>query len=252
MTRNTRKNRHTLLSFTLLAASAGVLPILPAHAGYDAATGRATGSYDSNTRGTTRVTRTDTTRRMVNGQPVYGSYSRSVRTTVDTLATGSTLTVTGTLIEDADDKNFAIRDAWGQTWNVQTSRVVNAEATNKLVKGQSVRVYGTWQEGKIEATNVRDLGTGVAFGTRVQYGTRYYVIGEMTTLQGVLVSDADDDEFEIRDRNGVITMVRTHLIPDALGANKLQKGQIVRVSGYWIAEADGVQPQIEAMNLRLM
>jgi hypothetical protein len=156
------------------------------------------------------------------------------------------------MIEDEDDKNFAKRDASGQTWNIQTSHGVNAEATNKLVEGQTVRVYGTWQDGKIEANNVRDLGTGVAFGTRVQYNSRYYTIGEMITIEGVLVSDADDDEFEICDRNDVTTMVRTRLIPDSLGANKLQRGQMVRVSGYWIAEADGVQPQVEAMNLRLL
>lgn len=228
----------------LALCGATLLPLMPAQAGYDVDRSQATGSYNSNVRVTG------------SGRPVYGTYARSVvitrRTSAGMIAPGSTLTVTGTLVEDADDKNFAIRDAWGQIWNIQTSRVLNAEATNKLQAGQTVRVYGTWTNGKVMATNVRDLGSGVAFGTRVQFNNRYYVIGQTTTLEGVLVSDADDDEFEVRDRSGVTTMVRTRLLPDALGANKLQEGQRVRVNGYWIADADGVQPQLEAMNLRIM
>jgi uncharacterized protein YdeI (BOF family) len=226
-----------------MAASIG-LSATAALAGYDVDNSRAAGSYSTNARYGSRVH----LRR--SSAPVSGTYARTVivtrRTDYALLNPDALVTVSGTLTEDADDKNFSIRDAWGNTYAVETSNVANADATNKLVKGQIVRVHGVWRDGKLYATNVRDLGTGVALGTRVQYNSRFYTIGETVTLSGVLVSDADDDEFEIRDRNGVTTMVRTRLIPDAYGANKLQKGNLVRVTGYWIAEADGKQPQLEA------
>src|SRR5690606_14957664 len=105
---------------------------------------------------------------------------------------------------------------------------VGAEASNKLLTGQRVRVYGSMEDGKLYATNLRTI-TGVATGTRVRYQNYYYTVGEMNTVSGTLVTDADDDEFEIRADNGRTYMVRTRSIPDAYGANKLQEGQRVRV-----------------------
>lgn len=242
---------------TFALTSAALLPIATAaHAGYDVDNGHATGSYSSNARHHRMMSKHMMRKRMMSkrvmtssSRAVTGTYVRTVvitsKTTMSTIADGTMVAVSGTLTKDADDKNFTIQDAWGNSYAVETSNTTNAEATNKLVKGQTVRVYGVWREGKLYATNVRDLGTGVALGTRVKYKSTTYMVGESITLAGTLVMDADDDEFQIRDRNGVTTMVRTRLIPDSYGANKLQKGDMVRVSGYWIAEADGKQPQIE-------
>jgi uncharacterized protein YdeI (BOF family) len=212
----------------MLAFAAITLPLAtPARAGYDETNERATDSRSSNR---TRV-------------------RSSVRTTV--IPVSGWTTVEGTLIEDADDKNFAVRDVWGRTINIETSRYAGAEATNKLQKGQRVRVYGEMEDGKLYATNLRVM-TGMMTGTRIFYRNVYYKLGERNTIFGTLVSDADDDEFEIRTANGQQYMVRTRTIPDAYGLNKLQEGQRVQVYGYWIAEADGVQPQIEATNVRVI
>lgn len=230
-----RKKLVTTANALLATAALGLPLAAPAHAGYDEPTGRASGSYSSN-------------RSMSSGRGMYGSYNQG-RTSVTTMPSSGWVTVQGVLIEDADDKNFAIRDAWGRTFDIETSRYTGAEATNKFQSGQRVRVYGSLEDGKVYATNVR-LVTGVAQGTRVLYRNVYYTIGQLNTITGTLVTDADDDEFEIRADNGQVFMVRTRSIPDSYGANKLQEGQRVRVHGYWIAEADGVQPQLEALSFR--
>ena len=74
----------------------------------------------------------------------------------------------------------------------------------------------------------------------------------MNSISGTLVTNADDDEFELRADNGVTYMIRTRSVAESLQSNKLQQGQRVRIYGYWIAEADGDQPQLEAINLRVL
>lgn len=74
------------------------------------------------------------------------------------------------------------------------------------------------------------------------------MIGSPLTVAGTLITDADDDEFEIRAANGRTYMIRTRLIPDAYGLNKLVRGNAVRVNGSWIATDDG-QPILEANNV---
>lgn len=224
---------------TLLATAAIALPLaVPVHAGYDEDNRRATGSYSTN-------------RRMSgNASAMYGTYTSTRVVTSTTMPVAGWITVEGVLIEDADDKNFAIRDAWGRVFNIETSRFSGAEASNKLQKGQRVRAYGSFEDGKLFATNLRTV-TGMASGTRVRYRSVYYTLGQMNSITGTLVTDADDDEFELRADNGQTYMIRTRSVAESLQANKLQEGQRVRVYGYWIAEADGVQPQLEAVNLRL-
>lgn len=225
---------------TLLAAAAVALPLaVPAHAGYDEGNARATGSYSSNRRTSG------------NASAMYGSYTTTRVVTTTTMPATGWISVEGVLIEDADDKNFAIRDAWGRTFNVETSRFSGADASNKLQKGQRVRVYGSWEDEKLFATNLRTV-TGVASGTRVRYKSVYYTVGQMNTITGTLVTDADDDEFEMRADNGQTYMIRTNSVAESLRSNKLEEGQRVRVYGYWIAEADGEQPQLEAINLRVL
>jgi len=226
---------------TLLAAAAVALPLaIPAHAGYDEDGSRASGSYSSNRR--TKST---------GATAMYGTYTKTRVVTKTTMPANGWITVEGVLTEDADDKNFAIKDAWGRTFNIETSRTSDAEASNKLQEGQRVRVYGSWEDEKLSATNLRVV-TGVASGTRVRYKSVYYTMGQMNTITGTLVTDADDDEFELRAENGQTYMIRTNSVAESLESNKLQEGQRVRVYGYWIAEADGDQPQLEAINLRVL
>lgn len=226
---------------TILAAAAVALPLaVPAHAGYDEDNSRATGSYSSNRRTASS-----------NASAMYGSYTTTRVVTTTTMPATGWISVEGVLTEDADDKNFAIRDAWGRTFNVETSRFSGADASNKLQKGQRVRVYGSWEDEKLFATNLREV-TGVASGTRIRYKSVYYTVGQLNSISGTLVTDADDDEFELRATNGQTYMIRTRSVAESLKANKLQEGQRVRVYGYWIAEADGEQPQLEAINLRVM
>lgn len=160
----------------------------------------------------------------------------------------SMMTVTGVLVRDADDKNFQLRDTRGRVMRVETSRTSMAEASNKLVAGDSVRVYGEWRDNMLYATNLRFLGRNrVTTGTRVFYDRYYYVVGSRNTLTGTLVTDADDDEFEMRAADGRVYMIRTRLIPDSFGANKLQEGDRVRVHGSWFVADE--RPQLEASNL---
>lgn len=218
----------------LLGAAVTVFPTL-AHAGYDEDSTRATNSYSRNT----------ASGRAMNNTMVYGTYITS--------STMGNITLVGTLTGDADDKNFYVKDSWGRTYHVETSRFVQAEAANKLQKGDMVRVYGEWRDNMLQALNIRTISSNaVALGQRVRYGSRYYTMGRMNTLTGTLITDADDDEFEIRAANGVVYMIRTPAIPDSAGANKLQKGQRVRVYGYWIGEAGGNEPQLEAINYRVL
>src|SRR5687768_5570359 len=116
---------------TLALTGAALLPLsTSAEAGYDVDT-----------------IRTPTAR----SAPGYGTY-------VTTRTTGY-ITLVGTLTEDADDKNFDLRDAWGRTYNVETSRLVQAEAANKLQKGDMVRVYGEWRDNMLYATNIRTMAS---------------------------------------------------------------------------------------------
>lgn len=242
MTRSTSKTRRVLQIGSLPVLLGAVLTIpTPAHAGYDEATGMATNSYSRNT----ASRNTTMSRRTMSNTMVYGTYI--------TTSTMGNITLVGTLTGDADDKNFTLRDSWGRTYNVETSRFVQAEAANKLQKGDMVRVYGEWSDNMLRAANIRTISSNaVALGTRVRYGSRYYTMGRMNTLTGTLITDADDDEFEIRAANGVVYMIRTPAIPDSAGANKLQKGQRVRVYGYWIGEAGGGEPQLEALSYRVL
>ena len=232
---------------TLFAAAAIAAPLaMPAQAGYDESNARATGSYGAN-----RRTTTSTTAKTSGSTAMYGTYTTTRVVTSTTMPAAGWITVQGVLIEDADDKNFAIRDAWGHTFNIETSRFSGAEASNKLQKGQRVRVYGSKEDEKLFATNLREV-TGVAGGTRVLYKSVYYTLGQMNSISGTLVTNADDDEFELRADNGVTYMIRTRSVAESLQSNKLQQGQRVRIYGYWIAEADGDQPQLEAINLRVL
>ena len=251
-----------ILAFGLAAAA---LCANVAHAGYDADSGMAMGSSSSNrssnmsssnigTRRTT-TTRTTTTRTTYyNPTARYNTtrYNRNIVT--QTMINGKTmLAVNGMLMEDADDKNFRLVDAVGRIYDVETSNFVNAEAANKLQKGDKVRVYGEFRDNKLFASNLRTMGTSdevTITGKRVYYAPYYYTIGANQSVTGTLVEDADDNEFEVRAANGRVTMVRTRNIPDSVGLNKLQEGQRVRVYGYWFVSDN--KPQLEASNVTVL
>lgn len=157
------------------------------------------------------------------------------------------MTVTGMLTRDADDKNFDIRDAYGRNYSINVSNYRGAQAANKLQKGQMVRVSGEFRNDTLYARNLRLMSSSAissASGTRVYYAPYRYVLGARHIAVGRLITDADDDEFEIRSRRGRTYRVRTRNIPDRYGLNRLRKGQRVRVYGRWIR--GDRQPQLEA------
>lgn len=251
-----------ILAFSLAAAA---LSANVAHAGYDADSGMAMGSRSSNMgssnmgsskmgmrRTTTRTTTTRTT--YYNPTMRYNTtrYNRNIVT--QTMINGKTmLTVNGMLMEDADDKNFRLVDAVGRIYDVETSNFVNAEAANKLQKGDKVRIYGEFRDNKLFASNLRTMGMAdevMITGKRVYYAPYYYTIGANQSVTGTLVEDADDNEFEVRDSMGRVYMIRTRTIADSYGLNKLQEGQRVRVYGYWFVSDS--KPQIEASNVTVL
>lgn len=169
-----------------------------------------------------------------------------------TLAHAAMVTVTGRLNDDADDKNFVMRDAVGRDIPVNTTRYVFAEGANKLVEGDVVRVHGEWIGDTLYARNLRYIGKRyIAAGTRVRAVGYPVVVGAKRKLTGTLITDADDDEFEIQDSRGRVCMIRTRTIPDAYGGNKLVKGQRVRVYGRWAVGEDG-RAYLEASNFRVL
>lgn len=162
------------------------------------------------------------------------------------------ITVVGVLQRDANNKTFTMRARSGVIYKVDYRDFSNAEAADKLQDGDRVRVHGRYKNKVLYAKNLRVITSGAPeLGHRVLYNSRSYMRGRMTTLQGILTTDADDDEFQMRANNGVVYMILTRTIPDSYGLNKLQKGQRVRVNGYWITNADGGQPQLEAKNVRV-
>ncbi len=185
------------------------------------------------------------------GSPAQAQTSRRYRSTYMRRAQRF-VTLVGTLTRDANNKAFTMRSASGKIYKVNTEDFANAEVADKLKDGDRVRVHGRWKNNVLYAKNLRVIISGAPeLGRRVTYKSRSYMMGQMNTLQGYLVSDADDDEFEIRANNGVVYMIRTRTIPDSYGLNKLQKGQRVSVHGFWIPNADGGQPQLEAKSVRL-
>lgn len=226
------------ISFGCLASVVAVagLSAIPAHAGYDENVGVATGSRDVN----------------MGGMSARGSSGTMMRGgTVMRTGTISMVTVQGRLVRDADDKNFEIRDARGRVHRIETSRLVSAEAWNKLQEGDTVRVYGEWTGDMVRAANLRYLGKGYVSTGRTVYYERYrYRLGDRTSLTGTLVTDADDDEFRIRSSNGRVYMIRTRTISDSQGLNKLVKGDAVRVYGYWFVADE--TPQLEATSVAVL
>jgi hypothetical protein len=202
-------------ALSLSAAALLAFPAAPARAGYDAATGAASGSRDTS-----------------------GMVNRSGH-----------MTVVGTVVNDASNNAFAVRDAWGRTWNVNTSRYTGTMAPNQLQAGQLVRVYGNWDGSRLWASNLRLMEPMVATGTRMHYQGRYYTTGARQALTGVLTTDAGNDQLVVRDATGMEYRIYTRSIPDAVGLNKLQKGDRVRAYGYWIGYVGKPEPGFEATNV---
>lgn len=167
-------------------------------------------------------------------------------------AQAAMVTVTGRLTEDADDPDFYMRDTVGTPYKVDTRRSAVATTSYRLRAGDIVRVYGNLMNGIIYAGNVRYLGRQyasqgqrlVSNGYRVRSGTK-------ATLSGTLINDADNNAFKILDRRGRAHKIFAPQIPYAYGVNKLEKGQLVRAYGYWMADEEG-WPYLEATNVRLL
>lgn len=74
---------------------------------------------------------------------------------------GANQVVSGTLVEDADDNEFEVRDSMGRVYMIRTRNIADSYGLNKLQEGQRVRVYGYWFVGdnkpQIEASNVTVL-----------------------------------------------------------------------------------------------